>query len=85
MPEDCEMKASRERYWSEIDDQEKIKRLREKVKTLESRVDMLTEKIAFFRNHRHDGDCICVPYEDGISYRRKNIFHLDTNIDDVYF
>lgn len=41
----------REKYWSEIDTDEKIKRLRERVKYLEKRIESMSKKIAKLEDH----------------------------------
>jgi hypothetical protein len=43
----------REKYWSELDDQEKIERLRSEVKTLKSQLETLHDLKDMFDVHSH--------------------------------
>ncbi len=54
MNEEC--KIARERYWSESDDQEKIKRLHSVVKRLQSEVAMLNKFMVYLNSHSHAPD-----------------------------
>ena len=51
-----EMKASREKYWSECDPGEKADRMRRVVKDLAQRIDELIEKVVKLVDHEHGKD-----------------------------
>ena len=84
-----EEKASRERYWSEIDDKEKIRRLRQQVKELQHSMQIMRDKVDILINHQHGNDNkLLVKYEDSLSYvaRYGRISGNPRNFnDDVYF
>ena len=47
---------NRAKYWNELDDSEKIERMRQEVKHLVNRINTLTEKIDELFDHRHMED-----------------------------
>jgi len=54
-------KAHREKYWSECDDQEKIRRLRQEVKLLQADVSKLMRFMHFLSNHNHQDGSVVIP------------------------
>lgn len=51
--------TSREKYWSEIDDAERIKRMRSEVKSLQTTIRYQGHLIEKLLNHKHsDGDLV---------------------------
>ena len=78
------LKCAREKHWSEIDDSERVKRLRETVKRLQYAVRKLEAAVRSLRHHEHGGDgkiVVRLGYEEGepesTGSRRTD--------DDVYF
>ena len=76
-------KVYRDTYWSEIDDKEKCKRLRERVKRLEHKIGLLERMVYALISHSHDAAGVAVaeivpslPSESGGASRTS---------DDVYF
>jgi len=84
---DEEMKCEREKYWSEIDIEEKINRTRRAVKHLQADVSMLMKFMRLFQSHSHTPDgSVVIPMfmkdEPCLDNRR----YMNTaNGDDVYF
>ena len=56
-------KTCREKYWSEIDDSEKIKRLRAEIKRLQFRYERLLGSVVQLENHQHIGDNLVVNFD----------------------
>uniref|UniRef100_A0A6M3JBJ0 Uncharacterized protein n=1 Tax=viral metagenome TaxID=1070528 RepID=A0A6M3JBJ0_9ZZZZ len=56
-----QLKAAREKNWNEIDETEKIERMRCEVKRLVRLLAKLTSKIDLLLSHRHDDRDIMVP------------------------
>lgn len=81
--EQCE-KASRQAWWSEIDSDEKIKRLREKIKRLDESMSGVRRQIFRLNKHIHgaDGELLqrmLTQNDDEGPYLR------DKGGDDIYF
>jgi hypothetical protein len=75
----------REKYWSEIDESEKVERIRREVKTLIMRVDRLMNKMERIESHSHlDGELVVPLRSNIIESERPNRSH-GPNTDDVYF
>jgi hypothetical protein len=77
--------AQREKYWSELEDAEKIERMREEVKKLERVAMSLSNKISKWQRHSHQDNKIVIPLEQdyppgGITTSRKPL-----DPDKVYF
>ena len=81
------MKAGpcREKYWSELNADEKIKRMREQVRYLERRLEGMSRKIDNLGNHNHLEGKIVVPFNSYESTSEKAGQTRNTNPDDVYF
>ena len=57
-------KAGRDKYWSELDTEEKCKRLREQVKTLQRHQREMAIMLRKPSDHSHDGGKVMVPLYD---------------------
>ncbi len=55
------MQCSRQKYWSEIDDQEKIRRLREEVKQLKRRFENIASIVDKLSDHDHADGKVVTP------------------------
>ncbi len=55
--------CSREKYWEELSDSEKIERTRIEVKKLQKTIDRMSSIIYNLRNHSHNDKQILVPME----------------------
>ena len=75
----------REKYWSEIDTDEKLKRLREHVKYLEKRIERMSKKIDKLEDHHHIYDKIVIPLRYNTSLSEVERRSIGPNPDDVYF
>ena len=79
----CEQKAYREKYWSEIGDGEKIKRLRDQVKGLQRDINRFRKHLAALRYHSHlEGGRIVIPLGNQVD---EFIDRQPQDGDDVYF
>ena len=82
-----EMKEGREQYWSELDDQGKIERMRSEIKHLKSQNSELIESVQQLLRHSHgDRGLLVVPI--GRQYpARVHMFSSGSGPqkDDVYF
>lgn len=79
-------KASREKYWSELTDMEKIERLRKEIKFLKSLNGSLIGDNRKLLQHKHlpNGD-ICVEIRNSDGYLLgESLSPLGENKDDVY-
>jgi len=84
MTKDDGMKANRQKYWSEIDQDEKIKRLRAELKRYMRQLDDLHYDVRRLKEHRHSSDgAPAVPFERP-GYEGRTIRH-EKDGDDVYF
>jgi len=71
-------------YWSEIDDQEKIRRLREQVKIMKNQMHALQETINMLLNHNHDKNRgITIPLD--VRNIPNKFDYIKHNEDEVYF
>lgn len=74
-------RAMREKYWSELDSEQKIKRMRGIVRAQQQRIDRLERFVELFKHHEHlEGD-ILVPLEDPGAVHTC----LPVDLDQVYF
>jgi len=80
------MKACRESYWSEVDDKEKIKRLRVAVKHLQTNVAMLMKFMRYLQAHSHTQDgSLVIPMFMKDEPQINDCGYLLKGKDDVYF
>jgi len=78
------MKASREKWWSEIDSEEKTARLRHRVKELENDLRELRQKLGGLLKHTHGEKGLLVPMDTYTGQSERAYSRGKTN-DDIYF
>lgn len=79
-----EMKTSRQKWWSEIDSEEKTARLRHRVKELESSLGELRNQLRKLLKHQHGDRELLIPL-DTYSGESERAYARGKTNDDVYF
>ncbi len=76
-------KPSREKYWSELDADGKIERMRQEVKNAQRRLAEAEEKVRQLLQHNHNGSDIVIPLiKPSEEYYR---FHSPSKPNEEYF
>lgn len=77
--------ARREKYWSEIEPDEKCKRLRQIVKSLDARLGVLERQLHELQHHEHSAQGLMAPIHCGpVDQPERSGRHKGPG-DDVYF
>ena len=78
------MKASREKYWSEINSEEKTARLRHRVKELESSLGELRNQLGKLLKHQHGDSGLLLPMDTYLGQSERAYARGEAD-EDVYF
>jgi len=90
-------KVARGKYWTELDTEQKVERMRQIVKNVTERTDVVTEAMhrikELLASHRHDGDTVIevktvekwLNYGETAVYPRGALVNKTENKNEVYF
>ena len=82
--EACEGSKQTKKYWSEVDRDEKIERLREEIKKLQNNVKELNQYVSVLKSHEHCGRAVMMNIHDFNAKDPKSGMQIN-NSDKVYF
>ena len=77
--------TGREKYWSEIGIEDKVKRMRDIVKNMQNEIHQLRTRIYDLSEHSHSEGKIVIPMNKNDGCPQGYFPHSSTNDDEVFF